>query len=456
MNAPAFLQSRDRLLRLGAAVPRYTSYPTAPHFHDGVDEGTYRDWLAQVPEGTPISLYIHIPFCDRLCWFCGCHTKHTLKYEPVEAYLRVVEREIALVAAAIGKRVELRELHLGGGSPSLVKSRDLASIADHLRAAFDITEQSRISVEIDPSDLDAGDCSGLEALGMNRASIGVQDFDPVVQKAINRIQTFDDTARVAQALRKAGAKSLNMDALYGLPHQNTQTMLKTLEQVVSLRPDRIAMFGYAHVPWMKTHQRLIDEASLPGIEERFEQANAAGDYLEAAGYRRIGIDHFALPTDSLAIAAAEGRLRRNFQGYTDDPCEVLLGIGCSSIGRLPQGHIQNITATGNYMAAVNKGDLPVAKGIAFTLDDRIRARVIEMIMCDFRIDTAALEEEFGDAADKVIAEAEAICRQDRDGLLVKSGNDQVIPEPARPFARSVAARFDTYLETGKARHSSGV
>ena len=456
MNAPAFLQSRDRLLRLGAAVPRYTSYPTAPHFHDGIGEATYRDWLSQVPDGAPVSLYIHIPFCDRLCWFCGCHTKHTLKYEPVEAYLRVVEREIGLLAEAIGKRVELRELHLGGGSPSLVKSGDMASIARHLREAFDFTGQSRISVEIDPSDLDAGDTSGLEALGMNRASIGVQDFDPVVQKAINRIQTFDDTARVAKALRKAGAKSLNMDALYGLPHQNTQTMLKTLEQVVSLRPDRVAMFGYAHVPWMKTHQRLIDEASLPGIEERFEQAVAAGDFLENAGYRRIGIDHFALPTDSLAIAAEEGRLRRNFQGYTDDPCEVLLGLGCSSIGRLPQGYVQNITATGNYMAAINKGDLAVAKGIEFTQDDCIRSRVIEMVMCDFRIDAGMLFNEFGEAAAGVVEEAANLCRTDSDGLVEQSGKDLVIPESARPFARSVAARFDTYLQRGKARHSAGV
>ncbi|MEZ5871210.1 MAG: oxygen-independent coproporphyrinogen III oxidase [Nitratireductor sp.] len=456
MNAPIQTPSAASLLRLGAAVPRYTSYPTAPHFHDGIDRHRYCRWLSQIREGEPVSLYIHVPFCDRLCWFCGCHTKHTLKYEPVEAYLRVVEREIDLVTAAIGKRVELRELHLGGGSPSLVRACDMASIAQRLCAAFDMSDQSRISVEIDPSDLDAGDCSGLEALGMNRASIGVQDFEPVVQKAINRIQTFEDTARVAEALRRAGARSLNMDALYGLPHQSVATVLKTLEQVVSLKPDRIALFGYAHVPWMKTHQRMIDEAALPGIEERFEQASEAGDFLVKCGYQRIGIDHFALPTDSLAIAATQGRLRRNFQGYTDDPCEVLLGLGGSSIGRLPQGHVQNITATGNYVAAVNKGELPIAKGIAFTDEDRTRARVIEMVMCNFAIDTAVLRKEFGVEAETVISEAGRLADEDRDGLLVKSGDNFVMPEASRPFARTVAAKFDTYLDSGKARHSSGV
>lgn len=446
----------DPVRLFSAPVPRYTSYPTAPHFHDGIDAATYRGWLGGIAADAPVSVYVHVPYCDRLCWFCGCHTKQTLRYDPVARYLQVLHREIELVAAAAGKRLRLRELHLGGGSPSMLKSEDLARLGEVLRRHFDFDAAARISVEIDPNDVTADTIEGFKALGMNRASIGVQDFDPKVQETINRIQTFEDTARVVAMLREAGITSINVDALYGLPHQTRGSLERTLEQVVSLAPDRIALFGYAHVPWMKTHQRMIDEASLPDMEERYLQARLAEERLKDAGYAAIGIDHFALPEDSLAQAASAGRLRRNFQGYTDDPCEVLIGLGASSIGSLPQGYIQNVPATGNYIAAVERGELPVAKGIALTGDDRLRARVIEALMCDFAFSADDLRAEFGGAAELVIEEADARVADDAHGFFRRLGARFVIAEPGRPFARTIASWFDAYLGKGKARHSAGV
>lgn len=456
MNTHASIAANETIARLSAPVPRYTSYPTAPHFHDGVDGQVFRRWLAELPASDPVSVYLHVPYCDRLCWFCGCHTKQTLRYEPVGRYLGVLKDEIALVTEAAGKRIRLGELHLGGGSPSMLRPEDLADLGDFLRRHFDFLPDARISVEIDPSDVGAGSVEGLVALGMNRTSIGVQDFDPRVQEAINRIQSFEDTEGVVDRLRAAGIGSLNIDALYGLPLQTRDTLVRTIEQVISLEPDRIALFGYAHVPWMKTHQRMIDEASLPDVNERFEQARLAGDLLKRAGYVGIGIDHFARPGDSLTQAAASGRLRRNFQGYTDDPHETLIGFGASSIGRLPQGHVQNIAATNNYLAAVGAGELPIARGIALNADDRVRGFVIENLMCGFAFSAGDLEARFGVAAEPVLAEAERRAAEDRDGHFARDADRFVITEAGRPFTRTIASWFDAYLGRGAARHSAGV
>ena len=456
MTVHARMKPVDPVALFSAPVPRYTSYPTAPHFHEGIDASTYRRWLAALDPQARLSVYVHIPYCDRLCWFCACHTKQTLRYDPVAKYLTALHREIELVAEAAGKRLTLGELHLGGGSPSMLKSADLAALGDRLREHFTFADDARISVEIDPNDVGTDTIDGLVALGMNRASIGVQDFDERVQAAINRPQSFADTRRVVEALRAAGIHSLNIDALYGLPHQTMDSLERTIRQVISLAPDRIALFGYAHVPWMKTHQRMIDEASLPDAAARHAQARLAARLLEDTGYQPIGIDHFAMPGDSLALAASAGRLRRNFQGYTDDPCKALIGLGASAIGGLPQGHVQNIVATGNYMAAVERGQLPVAKGIEFTVDDKVRGRVIEWLMCDFGFSPSRLQAEFGAAAGPAIAEAEAHARNDAYGLFTRAGDRFVIAEEGRPFARTIASWFDAYLGRGKARHSTGI
>ena len=306
------------MARLSEAVPRYTSYPTAPHFHAGIDAATYRGWLEELRSGEPISLYLHIPYCDRLCWFCACHTKMTRRYEPVADYLKSLQAEIAAVGSIVRGKTSVRAVHFGGGSPTMLKPDDIVALDRALRAAFDYMPGVETSVEIEPNDMDEQRFDALAAIGMTRASFGVQDFEPKVQAAINREQSFELTASVVEAARSRGVRSVNLDLLYGLPHQTCESVASTMEQALSLEPDRVALFGYAHVPWFKKHQTKIDEAWLPGPVDRYRQSRLAGELAMRHGYQQIGLDHFARPDDLLAVAARAGRLRRNFQGYTDD------------------------------------------------------------------------------------------------------------------------------------------
>ena len=438
------------------AVPRYTSYPTAPHFEAGLGEEILHKLLDGVGVDGPVSLYAHIPYCDRLCWFCGCHTKHTNRYAPVAAYVDHLVAELALLKTRLARRPDLARLHLGGGSPSLLRHDDLARIRTALDETFDISPGAEISIEIDPSDQNANTLAGYKALGVTRASIGVQDFDPAVQAAINRPQSFAETREVILALRSTGVSSVNIDALYGLPLQTSRTMAATVEQILELAPDRVALFGYAHVPWVKKHQQLIAANTLPNPLQRFEQAQEAEAMLLAAGYCKIGIDHFALPGDELAQAAREGRLRRNFQGYTTDQCARLIGIGASAIHACDDGFVQNIVATGQYQATVTQGRLPAARGCRRGLDDRIRGHVIERLMCDFSFSEADLRKRFGFAADAVLAEAREHAAQDRDGLCAIKDGRFFIPPEAQAFARIAASRFDAYLRDSQFRYSRAV
>ncbi|MEM1048387.1 MAG: oxygen-independent coproporphyrinogen III oxidase [Pseudomonadota bacterium] len=445
-----------RIERFSKPVPRYTSYPTAPHFHEDITASDYRAWLAGLDRETAISLYVHIPFCDRLCWFCGCTTKQIARYDPVPLYLKHVHAELDLVRAAIGFRPSIHHLHLGGGSPSMVLPSDLERLRRALDDRFDFTDDACISIEIDPSDKADDALSGLRAMGMTRASIGVQDFEPRVQEAINRPQSFAETARTVDALRSIGVHSLNIDALYGLPYQTEQTVEDSLAKVVSLEPDRIALFGYAHVPWMKKHQTLIPEEALPGPLERFAQARLAADILIGNGYVPIGIDHFARPTDSLARAATDGGLRRNFQGYTDDSCMTLVGIGASSIGRLPQGYVQNETATGTYMRRVAAGELPIARGVALTAEDHLCSDVIEDLMCRFGFSLKRVAARHGRQAD-LISRRIAEAMRGADAELVTFDGDWFGVHPdARAFTRTVASWFDERLRQKAARYSMAV
>ncbi len=355
--------------KYAAPVPRYTSYPTAPHFTKEVDNDVYANWLSGFKADDNLSLYIHIPFCDRLCWFCGCNTKQTLKYAPVQAYLKRLYKEIEMVAAKLPHRLNVVSLHLGGGSPTLLQADDFARLREVLLTHFDFADDVEISIEIDPSDVTSDQIKGMVDFGLTRASIGVQDFSEVVQKAINRPQSFEITRDVVEALRSHGIKSVNLDVLYGLPHQTTERLMDTVAKTAYLQPDRIALFGYAHVPWMKTHQKMIDEAALPDTVERFEHAMKAADALVDAGYDRVGFDHFALPHDKMAIAAHDGTLRRNFQGYTVDPADAMIGFGGSAIGQNRHGYIQNVVPTGQYQAMIDKGELAVGKGYELTDED---------------------------------------------------------------------------------------
>jgi oxygen-independent coproporphyrinogen III oxidase len=448
----------DIVRLIGKPVPRYTSYPTAPHFHAGIRETEYAAWLENLPESADLSLYMHIPFCDSLCWFCGCHTRITRRYEPVGLYLGGMIREIRMVAEKVPVRASVSRIHWGGGSPTMLSPDDIRRLGAATRDAFAQKPGCEFAVEIDPRGLDRARIDALAEIGLTRVSLGVQDFDPEVQWAINREQSFEETQRVAQAFRAHGVKSLNIDAIYGLPHQTEARLLATLDKVVSLDPDRIALFGYAHVPWMKKHQEMIPPEVLPGIEERFTQAESAAWFLLDKGYVRVGIDHFAKPTDALAVAMRRGNLRRNFQGYTVDPADALIGFGASAISSLPDGYAQNEPTTGRYLALISEGKLPVARGVALLDEDRLRRSVIEALMCRMEIDDRILAQSTAPETLKaeIRSEMDQFREEAKRGWVIRTRDGLIVTEAGRPFLRLIAARFDAYLAQTAGRHSVAV
>jgi oxygen-independent coproporphyrinogen-3 oxidase len=442
----------ELIQKYGGAVPRYTSYPTAPHFGPGVTASDYAAWLGSLRAGQPLSLYIHIPFCDSLCWFCGCNTKVTRQYKPIEGYLDGLLREIEIVARYLPGVHPVAHLHFGGGSPTLLSAVDFACLMSAIGDRFPLGDGAEIAIEIDPRDVDANKVRAYARAGVNRASLGIQDFDEKVQRAINRVQPYQVTAQVVAELRTAGINRLNFDLMYGLPHQTEAGIAAMVEQAVSLRPDRLALFGYAHVPWMKKHQRLIPEEALPDAEARFRQQAVAAARLVDAGYERIGLDHFARPEDPLAQAASSDLLHRNFQGYTADDAGALIGLGASSIGALSQGYVQNHTDTRSYLDDIWAGLLPVAKGIALSDDDRCRRSAIERLMCDMRLDLRDARYA------SLVEEAQArLSGFEQDGLITSRGDALQVEEAGRPFVRQIAAVFDAYLNAPSAgRHSAAV
>ncbi|MFY7777783.1 MAG: oxygen-independent coproporphyrinogen III oxidase [Elstera sp.] len=445
----------DQIARFEGRVPRYTSYPTAPHFTPNVTATTYGGWLEALPEGQPVSLYLHIPFCQQLCWYCGCHTQIVSHDAPIRAYVDLLLSEIDLVAERLGRLVPVHEIHFGGGSPSMLPIDLLETVMARLHTRFTLTGVSEIAMEIDPRGVRQEQIKGYAGLGLTRASIGVQDFDAEVQTLINRRQSFAETADVVDGLRAAGIGSINLDLIYGLPAQTQATIRQTVDLSLSLVPDRIALFGYAHVPWMKRHQAIIPTATLPPPDERYALYQDASDQIAAAGYERIGLDHFARPSDGMARMLRQGTLRRNFQGYTTDGAETLIGLGTSSISALPQGYLQNVLSVPDYRAAVMENRLPVARGIALTADDKLRRAVIERLMCDLTVDLAAVASEFG-SDETFFTERLALADLTHDGLVAVNGSVVTVREAARPLVRSVAAVFDTYLSEGAGRYSQAV
>ena len=450
---------RDLIERMSGPAPRYTSYPTAPHFQAGVTGADYGAWLAALPVGTSVSLYIHVPFCRQLCRFCACTTKATRRYDPIPPYLDAVLREAELVAAHLRPGVAVRSVHWGGGTPSMLAPADIARLAEGLRERLPYRRATEFAVEIDPREVDGARLDAFAAAGLTRASLGVQDFDPAVQAAIGREQSEDMTRATIDGLRARGVDAVNVDLVYGLPRQTRDGLRRTLRAVIAMALSRIALFGYAHVPWMKRYQRLVPTDDLPGPVERFAMANLAASLLSNEGYERIGLDHFARFDDPLAIASREGRLRRNFQGYVDDPTDALIGLGASAIGTLPGGHAQNEPATGMYRRAVEDGRLPVARGRALTLEDRVRGDLIERLMCDFAVDLSALARRHPGAKSLVgslLADAAHLVRHDPDDLVSLDGSTLRATARGQPFIRHVASAFDAYLGAGQARHSTAV
>lgn len=448
--------TKDLIQKYDLRVPRYTSYPTAPHFSDAVDGAVYAGWLGALDPDMELSLYFHIPFCDEMCWFCGCYTKIVKKYEPVVDYLTTLLAEIDLVANALPARMKAGHLHWGGGSPTMLKGGDWMRIMDKLRNRFDVIDGAEIAVEMDPRTATEDYVRALAAAGVNRASIGVQDYDPVVQEAINRIQPFDMTKRVVDWLRANGIEHVNMDVMYGLPHQNMDRIKDMVAKTISLRPARIALFGYAHVPWMKSHQKMIKEEDLPGAEERWDQFDYAANELVNAGYERIGFDHFALPDDSMAVALKDGTLHRNFQGYTSDASPAMLGFGASAIGYLPQGYVQNLLPLKQYKESIANGILPTGKGFALKDEDTLRRDIIERLMCDMTVDLGGVCAEHGAQADDFATEVDHLRPLADDGLLTVADGVITMTEVGRPYVRLAAAAFDQYLKAGEQKHSRAV
>jgi oxygen-independent coproporphyrinogen III oxidase len=426
-------------------LPRYTSYPTAPQFSDAISHQSYGNWLASLPAGLSGSIYLHIPFCQSMCWYCGCHTKITRHDAPVVDYLAVLRREIDLVADRLRHPLLVRHLHFGGGTPTIMGTGAFLDLLGLLKNRFRYVDDVEIAVEIDPRTLTSAMISALGQAGVTRASLGVQSFDPVVQAAVNRVQSFEQTAAVIERLRRVGVTGINLDLIHGLPHQTVARCVDTVRQCLALRPGRFAVFGYAHVPAFKKHQRLIDEAALPGSAARLEQAGIIASLLSEAGYHPIGLDHYALPGDPMAAAQAAGRLHRNFQGYTIDPSDVLIGFGASAIGRLTDGYVQNEVSLERYAARIARGELATAKGHALTPDDRLRADVIERLMCDLRVDVEELCRKHGGPAGGLLADNQRLRDLAREGLIRVDGGVVSVPDEARPLVRYAASAFDAYL-----------
>ena len=437
-----------------ARVPRYTSYPAATRFGEGVGAAQHETWVAAIPEGSRVSLYLHVPFCRRLCWFCACRTQGTATGQPVADYIATLKAELALLARRLPGGVTLSRLHWGGGTPTLMSPDLITDLARAIFAVIPAGEGMEFSVEIDPNEIDTPRLEALAAAGMNRASIGVQDFDPEIQQIIGREQSFEITQAAAEGLRAHGIRSLNADILFGLPKQTRARMAESVQKLLTLSPDRVALYGYAHVPWVARRQAMIPTALLPRPEERLELFETARRLFAWDGYDEIGIDHFARPDDGLAVARREGRLRRNFQGYTDDTSGILIGIGASAISRFPQGFAQNHPATSRYTRHIRDGEFAAYRGHVFTGDDKVRGRMIEALMCDFRIDKEEILAMPG--ADRATVEALfARAGKEFSGMLDIGPGGLSIPEMARPLTRMIARVFDAY-DMEQAGHSSAI
>ncbi|MHC9086770.1 oxygen-independent coproporphyrinogen III oxidase [Luteimonas sp. RIT-PG2_3] len=443
----------ELLRRYDRPGPRYTSYPTAPNFQEGFGEGDFRT-VARRSNEDPIprqlSLYVHIPYCQSPCFYCGCNRVITRDAAKGRIYLDRLQREIAMIAPLFERDREVIQLHLGGGTPNFLAPQLLGELVDSLGRQFGFSHDPRrdFSIELDPRFVTPDDIAMLSAIGFNRASLGVQDFDPVVQQAINRVQGVDQTLAVIDACRRYGMRSINVDLIYGLPGQTLQGFGTTLDTVVAARPDRLAIYGYAHLPQMFKAQRQIDEAALPSPEDKLALLGLAVDRLAQAGYVYIGMDHFALPDDDLSLAQRNGSLHRNFMGYTTHADTDLVGLGVSAISHVGDSFTQNQRDLPGWEAMVDAGKLPIWRGLMLGNDDVLRADVIQQLMCQGEIDVVQIERSYGIAFHDYFSEAMAALRPlQQDGLVACPPGSGRITATARGRAllRIIAMCFDRYL-----------
>lgn len=429
------------------AVPRYTSFPTAVQFKLGMSPTVMSARLAGLPRHEAISLYTHIPFCHQLCLYCGCNTTVSPTYDRLETYIDLLLQEITLAGRHVQKGIKVNRIHFGGGSPNYANIEDLERILNAYATLFDTTN-AQIDMECDPRLFDPEKIAGLGKLGVERVSLGIQDFDPIVQAAIKREQPYELVARHVAQLYKAGIKMINFDLIIGLPEQTLATVQDTLDKAISLAPSRMSVFPYAHVPWMMKHQRVLEQYDMPDTGLREDMADLVESRLLDAGYIQIGMDHFALPDDPLAKALEDGSLRRNFQGYSADPSRTILGFGHSSISQFSDAYVQNTADAAQYRQLIRANMLPVSRGFVLSLDDMARRRLIKTMLCTFKI-------KFADHPDVPIPYA-ALAPLAADGVITLDDDGLTVTKEGRRIARIVASCFDPYFEKGTERHAKAV
>jgi oxygen-independent coproporphyrinogen-3 oxidase len=446
-GAPDAKEIAELLERYDKPGPRYTSYPTAVEFSEDVGAADYEARLAAVAKSDePLSLYFHLPFCHERCTFCGCHVIITKKHEVATDYLDFLHREIDLVADRLGERTRVRQYHWGGGTPTFLSAAEMEALFEKSASRFRIEPDAEVAIEVDPRVTSDEQLELLRRLGFNRLSMGVQDFTPEVQAAINRNQTEAETRALVEKCRKLGFDSLNVDLIYGLPKQSVEAFVGNLERVLALRPERVAVYSYAHVPWMKVNQRKTEEEFLPSPAVKLRLFAEARRAFTDAGYDPIGMDHFALPDDELAVAAREGKLHRNFMGYTTRPAPDMIGLGISSIGDVGHAYFQNHKILPKYKAALDAGELPVLRGVALTASDRLRRDVIQSIMCNWRVDKRTIEARYGVVFDETFAtELSDLASEVENGFVELDGHEIRVVGPGRMFVRNVAMIFDERL-----------
>ena len=434
--------------------PRYTSYPTAPEWSEAFGADAYEAHLARADRaGGPLSIYVHLPFCREMCRFCGCNVIATHDRSRADAYLDTLEREVALVAARLPGRRTVSQLHWGGGTPTFLDEKQLTRCHQLLARHFQFTPDAELSIEIDPAITTRSQIDTLAALGFNRISMGVQDFDDKVQQVVGRIQGEKETAALVEAARQNGFKGVNLDLIYGLPYQTPATWTRTLERILAIHPDRMAVFGFAYVPWAKPHQRLLPQEALPRTEQRVELFLGAVEAFARGGYRLIGLDHFALESDELARAQDGGYLYRNFQGYTVRPADDTVAFGISSIGDIGGAYAQNVHRLREWTDKVEAGALPIERGAAMSDDDVMRRFAINRVMCLLRLDLREIAERFGPAARAALEVDLAAGKQELvdDGLVSFDGDVLQVKPLGQLLVRNVAMLFDAYLKKAGAK-----
>ena len=449
--------SPELLRRFDVPGPRYTSYPTADRFVEAFTEADFSQALAQRRHGAaamsmPLSLYVHIPFCESLCYYCACNKIITKHHERAEPYLRYLSREIDLYLAQLGAGQVVSQLHLGGGTPTFLSDDELRELMAMLRRSFTLAPDGEYAIEVDPRTVDAARLATLAELGFNRLSFGVQDFDPEVQKAVHRVQPAEQVFALMEAARGLGFESANVDLIYGLPKQTPESFDRTLAEVVRLRPERIALYAYAHLPERFKPQRRIVSAELPGAEAKLGMLSQSLSIFAEAGYVYVGMDHFALPKDPLAVAKRQGRLHRNFQGYSTQPDCDLIGLGVSAIGKVGATYSQNAKTMDEYCDPLNQGRLPVIRGLALTREDMVRRAVIMALMCQGRVVFESIELAWLlDFRRYFSAELEALQELADAGLVKVGGSDIEVTERGWYFVRAIAMVFDQYLRADQQR-----